>query len=349
MEETRSIIVPPDHPPERLDRFLADSCPDLTRSQIRKLIDEGLVLQNGRPVKAGSRLKGGEALTVTVPPPVIAEAEARPIPLNILYQDRQLVVIDKPAGLVVHPAPGHRDDTLVNALLYHCRDLSGVGGMLRPGIVHRLDKDTSGVLLATKTDQAHHHLARQFKDRTIRRTYLALVHGLVQNDEGVIDRPIGRHPVDRKKMSGRSRSGRSAVTGWKVLRRFDQDRLTLLELRLQTGRTHQIRVHFSEMNLPLVGDPVYGSRSRSNALTDLSLRRLVQKLGRQALHARTLGFVHPGTGETMGFTSPVPEDLAEILDYLENKYGSSPGDNPVPEPVPGEKHETGAKGENQLP
>lgn len=346
MERTRRITVPPDLPSERLDRFLAASCPDLTRSQIQKLIADGQVCVEDRPAKAGNRLKGGETLTLTVPPPVVTEIQAQPIPLNILFQDRHLMVIDKPAGLVVHPAPGHRDDTLVNALLFHCRDLSGIGGELRPGIVHRLDKDTSGVLLATKSDQAHQHLAKQFKDHSIHRTYLALVHGLVQNNEGVVDRPIGRHPVHRKKMSSHSRSGRSAVTRWKVLRRFDRDRLSLLELRLQTGRTHQIRVHFSEMHLPLVGDPVYGSRGRSNALVDLTLRQLVKKLDRQALHARTLGFIHPETGAAMEFTSPIPEDMACILRYLDQKYGSTSTDFPDPADTSGDAHETDSPGEN---
>jgi 23S rRNA pseudouridine1911/1915/1917 synthase len=224
--------------------------------------------------------------------------------------------------MVVHPAPGHQGGTLVNALLHHCRDLAGIGGLLRPGIVHRLDKETSGVMVATKDDPTHLHLARQFKAHTISRRYLALVHGVVPKDEGSVDRPIGRHPVHRQKMSGSTRAGRRAVTHWQVRRRFAGDRLTLLELRLETGRTHQIRVHLSEMNLPLVGDPVYGSPGRLSAVADPQLRALLRRLPRQFLHARLLGFRHPATGEYMEFESPLPPDLKGILEYLEDKYRS---------------------------
>ena len=202
-----------------------------------------------------SYYEGGEALEVTLPEPAPVEALPEEIPLCVLYEDRHLIVIDKPAGMVVHPAPGHQGGTLVNALLHHCRDLAGIGGELRPGIVHRLDKDTSGVMVAAKDDATLHGLARQFKAHSITRRYWALVHGLVPSDAGTVDQAIGRHTTDRKKMSGRSRSGRRAVTHWRVLRRYDSDRLTLVELRLETGRTHQIRVHFSEMNFPIVGDP----------------------------------------------------------------------------------------------
>jgi 23S rRNA pseudouridine1911/1915/1917 synthase len=324
MEETRRFTFEQGRPPERLDRFLSNCLPELTRSQLKKLIDEGRVLLQGFPAKAGSRLKGGEVLAVTIPPPVSAEAIAQKIPLHVLYEDRHLIVIDKPAGMVVHPAPGHHNGTLVNALLHHCRDLSGIGGELRPGIVHRLDKDTSGVMVATKNDAAHNHLAKQFKTHSITRRYVALVHGLVQKDQGTVDRPIGRHPTQRKKMSGRPKMGRHAVTHWRVLKRFDKDRLTWVELTLETGRTHQIRVHFSEMNLPIVGDPVYGSAGRISALTDLNLRKHVQQLHRQALHARVLGFIHPVSNEYMEFESPLPPELGDILAYLENKYEKGP-------------------------
>ncbi len=320
MDEIRRFTFEPGRSAERLDRFLADSLPELTRSQVKKLIDDGRVLLRGGLAKAGEKLKGGETLAVTLPPVAPAEALPEAIPLRILYEDRHLIVIDKPAGLVVHPAPGHQGGTLVNALLHHCRDLAGIGGELRPGIVHRLDKDTSGVMVAVKDDASLNALARQFKAHSIKRRYLALVHGLVASDRGTVDQPIGRHTTERKKMSGKSRSGRRAVTHWRVVNRYDRDRVTLVELTLETGRTHQIRVHFSEMNHPVVGDPVYGSASRAQALADPELRRRVLALHRQALHARLLGFIHPAGGTYMEFESPVPEDLREILDYLESKY-----------------------------
>jgi len=305
---------------ERLDQFLADCLPELTRSQLKRLCDEGLVLLDGGPAKAGARLKGGETVAVTVPDPAPSEALPQDIPLAVLYEDRHLIVIDKPAGLVVHPAPGHQEGTLVNALLYHCHDLAGVGGELRPGIVHRLDKDTSGVMVATKDDETHNHLAAQFKRHSITRRYVALVHGIVPRDTGTVESAIGRHPTDRKKMSSQARSGRRAVTHWRVLKRYDQDRLTLVELTLETGRTHQIRVHFSEMNLPIVGDPVYGNRGRANAVADPELRRRLQQLARQALHARLLGFIHPATGDYMEFESPLPPELNDIVVCLDRRY-----------------------------
>ena len=240
--------------------------------------------------------------------------------MQVLYEDAHLIVINKPVGLVVHPAPGHHEGTLVNALLHHCQDLAGIGGELRPGIVHRLDKDTSGVMLATKDDQAHLHLAEQFQIHSITRRYLALVHGLLPRETGSVDCPIGRHPLERKKMSGKSRNGRRAVTHWKVVQRFTADRLTLVELTLETGRTHQIRVHFSEMNYPLVGDPLYGKNSRIKEISDAGLRTLLQGLNRQALHAKVLGFQHPVSGHYMEFESPLPDDLNSILNYLQEKY-----------------------------
>jgi len=321
MEGSRRFYFEPGRSAERLDRFLAECLPELTRSQVKKLIDDGRVLLDGGPAKAGEKLKGGEALAVTLPAPVPAEALPESIPLHVLYEDRHLIVIDKPAGMVVHPAPGHQGGTLVNALLHHCRDLAGIGGELRPGIVHRLDKDTSGVMVAAKDDAALGALARQFKAHSINRRYLALVHGLVPADRGTVDQPIGRHATERKKMSGKTRAGRRAVTHWRVLCRFDKDRLSLVELTLETGRTHQIRVHFSEMNHPVVGDPVYGSSSRAQTVQDPDLRRRLLSLNRQALHARVLGFIHPATGTYMEFESPLPPDLREILDYLETKYG----------------------------
>lgn len=319
MERNRQLVVPRGQAPERLDRFLAAALPELSRSQLKRLIEDGQVLVDGQPGKAAGKLRGGETLQLSIPAPTPVTVTAQDIPLQVLFEDRHLVVIDKPAGLVVHPAPGHSGGTLVNALLHHCRDLAGIGGELRPGIVHRLDKDTSGVMVATKDDATHLALARQFKDHTIQRRYVALVYGTFREAAGVIDRPIGRHPTERKKMSTRTRSGRRAVTHWQVLESFPQERLTLLELRLETGRTHQIRVHLSELKRPLVGDPVYGRAPRDQG-RDLELERLVRQLGRQFLHARLLGFTHPVTGQSMEFSSPLPAELERILRYLHSKH-----------------------------
>ncbi len=326
----RVFDFPPGRVPERLDRFLAEVLPEVTRSQLKRLIDEGQVLLTGAPVKPGLKLRGGERLSVNLPEPVQVEARPENIPLTILYEDAHLIVVDKPAGLVVHPAPGHQGGTLVNALLHHCHDLAGIGGSLRPGIVHRLDKETSGVLVATKDDATHNGLARQFKLHTIHRRYLALVHGLMEANSGTVDRAIGRHPTERKKMSSSSRSGRRAVTHWQVRQRFTADRLTLLELRLETGRTHQIRVHLSELGFPVVGDPVYGRSGRLRTIDDPRLLILLSRLQRQFLHARLLGFVHPVTATYMEFESPPPAELAGILSYLEAKYRAAAADAPPP-------------------
>lgn len=327
MPTSRELEFPAGRVPERADRFLAEALPELSRSQLKRLIDEAQVLLDGAPVKAGLKLRGGERFQVILPDPEPATALPEPIPLAVLYEDAHLIVVDKPAGLVVHPAPGHQGGTLVNALLFHCRDLAGIGGSLRPGIVHRLDKETSGVLVATKDDATHNGLARQFKLHTINRRYLALVHGLPAVDRGTIDKALGRHPTERKKMSSSSRSGRRAVTHWQVRQRFEADGLSLLELRLETGRTHQIRVHLSEQGWPVVGDPVYGRAGRSRQSQDPQLKPLLAALQRQFLHARLLGFVHPETGSYMEFTSPLPAELAGVLAYLETKYrpGATPG------------------------
>lgn len=325
MESKQQLVVPENRSAERLDCFLAECLPALSRSQLKKLIETRLISIAGSPVKAGRKLKGGEVIDVVLPEAEVPEALPEALPLKVLYEDQQLIVIDKAAGMVVHPAAGHPRGTLVNALLHHCSDLAGIGGELRPGIVHRIDKDTSGVMVAAKNDSSHQHLAAQFKTHSVNRRYLALVHGLVQNQRGIIDQPIGRHRIDRKKMSSKTRQGKRAVTRWQVVRRFDVDRLTLLELTLETGRTHQIRVHFAEMNLPLVADPLYSNRSRINAINDIQLRSLIEKLPGQALHAKLLGFVHPVSGEYMEFSSEVPEPFKAILHYLEQKYSALEG------------------------
>ena len=324
MCDTIELTFEPGQPPERLDRFLARSLPDISRARLKRLIDEKQITANGAAVKAGLRLRGGETLHITMPRPQEPEALPEDIPLEILYEDSDLIVINKPAGMVVHPANGHFTGTLVNALLHHCTDLSGIGGELRPGIVHRLDKDTSGVLVVSKNDLSHQGLARQFKEHSINRRYLTLVHGQVQNDTGSIEKDIGRHPSARKKMSTRSARGRRAVTHWKVLRRYAPERLSLLEMRLETGRTHQIRVHLADMNLPVVGDQTYGNLKRANAIADAPIRTLVQQLHRQALHAWILGFNHPRTGEYMEFSSPLPDDMARIIRALDSKYSIKP-------------------------
>jgi 23S rRNA pseudouridine1911/1915/1917 synthase len=325
MSEPCCLQVTAEHIAVRLDRFLDDCLPELTRSQIKRLIDEGSVTLDGISSKAGIKLRGGEKVCVVLPEPVAASAQAEDIPLQVLYEDSALIVVNKPAHFVVHPAPGHYNGTLVNALLYHCKDLSGVGGELRPGIVHRLDKDTSGVMVATKDDRTHQHLAKQFKAHTIQRRYRALVHGNVPGPKGTVDQPIGRHPVQRKKMSTAARISRHAVTHWQVVRRYEEDRLTLVDLLLETGRTHQIRVHLAGINCPIVGDPLYGGANRGKAMNDVALRQMLSRLDRQFLHAWQLGFDHPD-GTAMLFQAALPSELQNILAFLENKYHYNPTD-----------------------
>jgi len=320
MSPPQQLTYPDDREGERLDSFLVEQFPDLSRSQIKKLISMQQVLLNGAAAKASQKLKGGELIEVDIPEPEPAEALPEDISLEILYEDRDLIVVDKEPGMVVHPAAGHAHGTLVNALLYHCDDLAGIGGELRPGIVHRIDKDTSGVLVATKNDQSHQHLAAQFKAHSVKRRYLALICGQPQTDSGTIDQQIGRHQQQRKKMSSNTRHGKRAVTHWQVLQRYPQDGLTLVECRLETGRTHQIRVHLAELNLPLAGDPLYGGLSRLKNLSDKKLRSLLQQLPGQALHAKVLGFEHPSSGEYMEFSSELPDAFAAVLAYLEKKY-----------------------------
>ena len=290
---------------QRLDVALARLEPTLSRAQVQRLIEQGEITVAGGVVKPAHKLRAGERIEGRVPAPVPARLEAQAIPLAILHEDADLIVIDKPAGMVVHPAAGHAQGTLVNALLHHCRDLSGVGGELRPGIVHRLDKDTSGVLVAAKHDRAHRALAAQWKQHSIDREYLAFVRGSPRAESGTVDAPIGRHPTDRKRMSTRARVGRSAVTHWRVEERLRG--ATLLRVRLETGRTHQIRVHMASIALPLLGDPVYGG---GRAL------RPAPAIARQALHATVLGFTHPTTGERVRFESPLPADLRALLESL---------------------------------
>lgn len=298
----------------RLDIFLSQKLPELTRSRIKKLIEDGQTSLNNKPAKAGVKIKTGDQIGITIPAPQPIKAEPEKIPLDIVYEDRHIIVINKPHGLAVHPGAGRAKGTLVNALLYHCKDLSGIGGALRPGIVHRIDKDTSGVLVVAKTDKSHQFLSKQFKEHSMKRRYLALVWGMVKNDEGTIDLPIGRHVSERKKMSVRTSRGRRAVTHYKVIKRFDN--FTLIEATLETGRTHQIRVHLSAIHHPVAGDPVYGKKNMPSGLSP-KLTILLKNLKRQALHAQTLGIVHPETKEYMEFTAPLPDDIKDIITALE--------------------------------
>jgi 23S rRNA pseudouridine1911/1915/1917 synthase len=298
----------------RLDVFLSRRDPSLSRSRVQRLIAEGAVRAGDRAVKASHKVREGETIACDVAPADVYDVTPENIPLFVIYEDASVLVVDKPAGMVVHPAAGHRQGTLVHAMLFHCRDLSGIGGVLRPGIVHRLDKDTSGLLVAAKSDRAHQALTEQFKGRQVKKNYLALVYGDVREDSGRIDLPVGRHPQDRKKMSTQSRRGREAATRWKVQERYGA--ATLLEVDIETGRTHQIRVHLNAIGHPVVGDGVYGGARRVNAVAEPSLRAVLKKMKRQALHAAHLRFTHPLTGETLAFSSPPPPDMASLCDRL---------------------------------
>jgi 23S rRNA pseudouridine1911/1915/1917 synthase len=311
----KELIVPHDVAPERLDIFISREIGDITRSAARRLIEEGMVLVDGLPQKPSLKLKGGERLFVRIPPPLPAVPVAEVIPLEILYEDSDIIVVNKAAGMVVHQGAGNFTGTLVNALLGHCCDLSGIGGEIRPGIVHRIDKDTTGVVVVAKNDHAHRELARQFEAHSIKRVYMTLVYGVPKDDKGRIETAIGRHPVDRKRMSSSARHGRKAVTHWKVLGRYQG--ISLLRITLETGRTHQIRVHLSEAGYPLLGDPDYGSSGRVANVRDPVLRQMIKELGRQALHAKTLGFIHPGTAEYVEFDTEIPEDMARIINHQE--------------------------------
>ena len=307
----------------RVDAFLAARHADISRSRAARLIKEGHVTVDGRVPKPSTTLSPGQAIVVDIPVSAPCGAVPEDIPLEVLYEDQDLIVVNKPAGLVVHPAPGHGGGTLVNALLHHCHDLSGIGGQMRPGIVHRLDKDTSGALVAAKNDFSHQALSSQFKERIVKKTYLALVHGAVREQGGSILLAVGRHPKDRKKMHAASQGGgRQAETLWRVRERFAD--ASLLEVNIKTGRTHQIRVHLATLGFPVVGDPVYGGRRRGHALP-ASIQGKVPLPGRQLLHDWKLCFSHPRTGRVLTFTSPVPQDLEQVLAAL-RATGSS-GDN----------------------
>ena len=287
---------------QRLDAFLASSLDGLTRSQATRLIESGEVAVNGRAVSKSYKLAGGEDIAVTLPEPEPVEAVPQDIPLDVVYEDADVIVVNKPSGMVVHPAPGHPDGTLINALLYHCAGtLSGIGGALRPGIVHRIDRDTSGLIIAAKNDAAHQYLSAQLADHTLARTYECIVVGALREDRGTVDAPIARHPTDRKRMAVVA-GGREAVTHWEVIARYPG--YTHVRCRLETGRTHQIRVHMAYIGHPILGDTVYGAKKEVAGLTG------------QCLHAVGLRFLHPRTHEVMELSCPLPEEFTRMLQKI---------------------------------
>lgn len=306
-----SVLI--EHAGERLDNVVALQVAGCSRSMAAKFIREGQIHVLDEIKKPGYRVKIGDIISGCIPAPEPIACEPEAITLCILHEDDDIVVISKPAGMVVHPAPGHFSGTLVNAILYHCPKLEGIGGKIRPGIVHRLDKDTSGILVVAKTAAAQAHLAAQFKDRTLQKTYLALVSGRMKTSSGVIDLPIGRHPVDRKKMSVLSKRNRDARTLWRVKELFDA--ASFLEIEIKTGRTHQIRVHCASMQHPVVGDAVYGYRN-----SGAHLPNILKTVTRQMLHAWRIVFTHPATGEKIHLEAPIPEDMIQVLNGLRTKH-----------------------------
>ena len=298
--ETLTLRAGEDQAGRRADVWLSEAVEGLTRSAAARLLEEGLVTCGGKALSKSCKLTGGETVEVSLPEPEPLDLVPQDIPLDIVYEDGDVIVVNKPKGLVVHPAPGHPDGTLVNALLFHCGDsLSGIGGALRPGIVHRIDRDTSGLIIAAKNNKAHLALAAQLQDHSLARTYEAVAVGGFKEDCGTVNAPIGRHPADRKKMAIERKNGREAITHWSVLARYPGH--THLECRLETGRTHQIRVHLASVGHPLLGDTVYGSK------------KPVPGLAGQCLHARRLRFVHPSTGELVELECPLPEWFQKVL------------------------------------
>lgn len=302
MNEVIFDIVP-EMEDERIDKCICNYMNSLSRSYIQKIIKDGNVFVNDLPVKSNYKVKVDDKVRFIIPDNVEPDIPAQNIPLDIIYEDKDVLIVNKPKNMVVHPAPGHYEGTIVNAVMYHCKDaLSGINGVMRPGIVHRIDKDTTGSLIICKNDEAHNQIAAQLKEHSINRKYRAIVFGRVSQDEGVIDAPIGRHPTDRKKMAINHKNGKHAVTHYRVLERFDK--FTYIECKLETGRTHQIRVHMTSIGHPLLGDEVYSSAKSP------------YKVNGQTLHAMTLGFVHPSTKEYMEFEAPLPEYFEDILRKL---------------------------------
>ena len=301
--DTFDLQIAAEENTKRLDSLLAEKIDGVSRSYIQKLISEEQILVNDKKIKSNYKVKTGDRVWIEIPDAAPIDILPEPMDLNIVYEDSDLIVVNKPAGMVVHPAHGHYSGTLVNGLMAHCSDLSGINGKMRPGIVHRIDKDTSGLLMIAKNDMAHNHLAAQLKEHSTKRAYYALVQGVISEPAGQIDAPIGRHEVDRKKMAVTLKNSKEAKTHYYVKQRFQKH--TFIECRLETGRTHQIRVHMSYLGYPLVGDPLYGTRKNNLGFTG------------QALHAYALGFIHPRTGEEMYFEAPLPDHFQQTLKILE--------------------------------
>ncbi|MCY7754427.1 RluA family pseudouridine synthase [Bacillus haynesii] len=302
--EHYDMTVHEEHKGERIDKYLTAVEADWSRTQVQQWIKEDRVLVNGNAVKANYKVQEGDAVSVHVPEPEPLDVTAEPMDLDIYYEDQDVLVVNKPRGMVVHPAPGHLTGTLVNGLMAHCDDLSGINGVMRPGIVHRIDKDTSGLLMVAKNDMAHESLVNQLVNKTVTRKYTALVHGVIPHDHGTIDAPIGRDKKDRQSMTVTRENGKHAVTHFEVIERFDD--FTVVECQLETGRTHQIRVHMKYIGFPLAGDPKYGPRKTVD-------------FNGQVLHAGVLGFDHPRTGEYVEFEAPLPDDMKNLLDKIRNK------------------------------
>ena len=305
-EQELELIIDQDNAGKRIDGFLSDKLEDFTRSHIQKLIADGMVLVNSKPVSNSNKVNKGDTINVIFPENTELEVIAQNIPLNIVYEDRDLLVVNKPKGMVVHPAAGNPDGTLVNALLYHCKgELSGINGVIRPGIVHRIDKDTSGLLVIAKNDATHNGLSEQFAVHSIKREYHAICYGNVKSDNGTINAPIGRHPVNRKQMAVTLNNSKNAVTHYEVIDRYPK--FTYIKCHLETGRTHQIRVHMSSLGHPIAGDEIYGPK------------KVIKSLGGQCLHAKVLGFTHPITKQELLFDSDLPEYFTQFIKTLENQ------------------------------
>lgn len=298
--------ITPEMEGERIDKCISNYVETLSRSYIQKIIKEGKAYINDAPVKSNYKVRVDDKVQFTIPDCEEPDIPSQDIPLDIIYEDKDVLIVNKPKNMVVHPAPGHYEGTLVNAIMYHCHnDLSGINGVLRPGIVHRIDKDTTGSLIICKNDEAHRKIAEQLKEHSITRKYRAIVYGRISNDEGVVDAPIGRHPTDRKKMAINERNGKPAITHYKVLERFEK--YTYIECQLETGRTHQIRVHMTSIGHPLLGDEVYGNA------------KCPFKLEGQTLHAMTIGFIHPSTNQYVEYEAPLPEYFERLLQILRSK------------------------------